>query len=218
MRLSALADIRSGSLHDRSEADALYVLAGDIAQGGLRTSRLATGARPTKSDSVAALSVGDVVIALRGNVNSAAMVPDLTHLDRPVFATLDVAVIRTGPTLSASYLAWFLNLPTTQDVLATDRSGSAAPRLPLSALKELDVPLPAIARQRLIASVADSASREAWLIAQIKEARQRVLNELLRQAAEEGSAPGECPARTDHHPQRRGATMRAFSNPEEWNP
>lgn len=217
MRLSNLADIRSGSLHDRSEADALYVLAGDIAQVGLRTSRLATGARPTKSDSIAALTVGDVVIALRGNVNTAAMVPDLAHLDRPVFATLDVAVIRTGPTLSASYLAWFLNLPTTQDVLATDRSGSAAPRLPLSALKELDVPLPDISRQRLIASVADNASHEALLIAQIKEARQRVLNELLRQAAEEGSVPDECPARTDHHPQRRGATMRAFSNPDEWN-
>lgn len=217
MRLGVLADIRSGSLHDRSETDALYVLAGDIAQGGLRTSRLATGARPTKTDSIAALTVGDVVIALRGNVNTAAMVPDLTHLDRSVYATLDVAVIRTGPTLSASYLAWFLNLPTTQDTMATDRSGSAAPRLPLSALKELDVPLPDISRQRLIASVAGHASHEALLVAQIKEARQRVLNELLRQAAEEGSVPGECPSRTDLHPQRRGATLRAISNPDEWN-
>lgn len=215
MALGNIAEVRSGSLLNRGGADAYYVLVADVTSQGLRTSRLANGTLPQKSGALAALTAEDVVIALRGSTNAAAVVPILEGLDRPVFATLDVAVVRPHEGISANYLAWFLNLPATQEILATSRSGSAAPRLPLTALKALNVPLPSLERQAMIAGAAAEARRERDLIENIQQSRQRLLDELLRQAADEGPAPGSNPARADYHPQSQGATGRAFSNPED---
>lgn len=215
MVLEDVAEVRSGSLLNRDGADACFVLAGDVTSRGLRVSSLSQGALPQKSGTVAALTADDVVIALRGSTNAAAVVPPVGKLGLPVFATLDVAVVRPRDVLSAEYLAWFLNLPTTQETLAASRSGSAAPRLPLTALKALDVPLPPLERQAMIASVAAEALQERDLIQNIQQARQRLLDELLRQAADGEPAPGANPARADHRPVSRGATGRAFSNPED---
>lgn len=210
-----MADVRSGSLLDRDGSDAFFVLAGDVTDHGLRLSRLVRGALPQKSQAVAALAADDVVIALRGSTNPAAVVPCLDGLGGPLFATLDVGVLRPEEVLCATYLAWFLNLPATQETLAASRSGSAAPRLPLSALKSLEVPLPTLERQTMIASVAAEALQERDLIQNIQQARQRLLDELLRQAADEEPAPGANPARADHRPDSRGAAGRAISNPED---
>lgn len=196
MRLGDLADIRSGSLLDRAGASALYVLAGSIANATLNVASFADGAAPEKSRETASLRSGDVVVSLRGARNPAAATQDLEALAKPVFATLDVAVIRLESALHPEYLTWFLNLPGTQETFATDRSGSAAPRLPLSALRDLSVPVPPLAQQRVIAALAAESDREATLLSQIQQSRQRLLNELLRQLAEKG--PRQAP--TQHGP------------------
>jgi hypothetical protein len=216
MELGIISEIRSGSLHDRDGRDAYYVLVGDISARGLRTESLSEGASPSKSGVAASLSEGDIVVALRGTNNAAATVPHLGIFDRPIFATLDVAIIRTDRELLPPYLTWYLNLPETQATLSFDRSGSAAPRLPLSALKALKVPLPSLDRQAMIASAAAEARRERALINQIEQSRQRLYEELLRRAAGEGPVPGGNPTRTDHHLPDRGATMKALSNPHDW--
>ncbi|MEG3152202.1 hypothetical protein U1769_20130 [Sphingomonas sp. ZT3P38] len=210
MPLSALADIRSGSLLHRDGADAYYVLVGDIVAGALRTSRLADGRLPAKSGAVAALAEHDIVVAMRGMTNAAAVVPALKAFDRPIFATLDVAVIRTGDAILPAYLSWFLNLPTTQEVLSSQRSASAAPRLPLPALKNLAVPLPTLARQAKIAAAADEGQRERNLMNKLQQSRQRLLDDLLRQAAGEVPTPIE-QVGTDHRPSGRRAATRPFS-------
>ena len=209
MRLEGAADVRSGSLFDRGDDSAFFVLAGDVNTRGLQTSSLSSGALPMKSGSVAALMTGDIVVALRGSTNAAAVVPPVEGLSRPVFATLDVAVVRPREGSCPEYLTWFLNLPMTQEALAVSRSGSAAPRLPLTALKALEVPLPSLKRQVMIAVAASEALQERDLIQDIQQARQRLFDELLRQAAEEGSAPGAHPTRTDHRPTGHGVTERA---------
>lgn len=216
--IGALAEVRSGSLHDRSMDDALYVLASDISLSGLRTSSLALGSLPAKSFTAAALSRGDVLVSLRGFSNPAAVVPCLEGLDRPLFATLDVAVIKPSAALASDYLAWFLNRPSTQDLFAGDRSGSTAPRLPLSALKKLDVPLPPVDRQLIIASAAAEGAREAAILSALSLARQSLFHKLLGQAADEGSVRGDSPARTDRDLHGRSAALQAVSSPEEWNP
>jgi hypothetical protein len=187
-------------LHDRGGTEAYYVLAGDISVSGLRTSRLTNGALPSKSGAVAALAEGDIVMALRGTSNPAAVVPSLNRFDRPIFATLDVAVVRAGDMIVATYLAWFLNHPLTQETLSSDRSGSAAPRLPLPALKALAIPLPSIERQIKIAAAAAEAQQERSLIDRIQQSRKRLLDELLRRAADNEPVPRGDSMRTKHPP------------------
>ncbi len=191
MRLETFTEVRSGSLLDRADADAWYILAGSISDGTLHPERFADGGLPEKSKDAASLVDGDVVVSLRGSRNNAAPVDGIQDLDRPVFATLDIAILRPGQAVRPAYLAWYLNLPATQDSFGVHRSGSAAPRLPLSALKQLDVPLPSLARQDAIVALARDATLESSLLTRIQQSRQRLLNERLRRSAEDRpSFPG----------------------------
>lgn len=186
MTVDDLADVRSGSLLNRAGTSALYVLAGSITNSALNVTSFANGVAPEKSRETASLKSGDVVVSLRGTRNPAAVAQDFDRLAKPVFATLDVAVIRLRSELHPEYLAWFLNLPETQETFAVDRSGSVAPRLPLSALRLLSVPVPPLPQQRVIAALAAEGDREVELLSQIQQSRHRLLNELLRQSAVKG--------------------------------
>jgi restriction endonuclease S subunit len=183
MKLEEISEVKSGSLLDRSGSAALYIQLGDISPGSLRMSRLTPGAAPPKSMTAAALKKGNIVVALRGNVNAAAVVPSLDSIELPVFATLDVAIIRIHSVEEPEYIAWFLNLPSTQETLSSERSGSAISRLPLPALRQLDVPTPNCARQNRIVAIAAEMRHEQELIEQIQVARKRLINEQLRRWA-----------------------------------
>ena len=196
MIVSDVADVKSGSLLDRGGTGALYVLAGNITLDGLNLSDTATGAAPSKSGETAALRAGDIAVALRGSRNTAAVVPDVSSLEFPLFASLDVAIIRPFKPIHSPYLVWLLNDLTTHDSFELHRSGSAAPRLPLSALKSLALPLPSNAQQIHIAELAAESRREDQLIYRIQQARNRLLHQLLRNTAEKGS----CQAPTWHEP------------------
>lgn len=187
MVVSDVAHVKSGSLLDRGGTGALYVLAGNITLDGLNLSDTVKGGAPSKSRDTAALRRGDIAVALRGSRNVAAVVPDLTSLDFPLFASLDVAIIRPFELIHSPYLAWLLNDEATQESFEVHRSGSAAPRLPLSALKTFPLPLPPHLQQISIATLAAEARREDQLVYRIQQARSRLLNELLRQTAERGS-------------------------------
>ena len=217
MELGRIAQIRSGSVFVRVGADALddsapYVQAGDLTGPSFHTAELSLGPPPTRAGGDASLRANDIVIGLRGVRNNARVMPDSVEQDGPVFATLDVGVIRIDTIAEPGFIAWYLNLPSTQIALSEHRSGSAAPRLPLSALKDLEIPLPSLARQRAIVAVADLSAREQQLFQALIEARSRLAEELLRQAAEEGSAPGCTPARTDHRLGGHSSANQAFSN------
>jgi hypothetical protein len=183
MKLADISEVKSGSLLDRSGAAALYVQLGDISLGSLRMSRLTPGAAPQKSMAAAALKEGNIVVALRGNVNAAAVVPPLDNVELPVFATLDLAIIRIHSVEEPEYIAWFLNLPSTQETLSGERSGSAISRLPLPALRQLEIPVPNCVRQNRVVAVAAELRHEQELTEQIQVARKRLIDEQLRRWA-----------------------------------
>jgi restriction endonuclease S subunit len=139
----------------------------------------------------AQLEVGDVVISLRGATNYAAVVGSEDVKKGPLFATLDLAVLRvTGPDIEPQYLATFVNLPSTQRALSGHRSGTAALRLPLPPLRDLLVPIPPFARQQAIVSLAEASAKERQLSVSIIELRTKLINELLREVAGERPAWG----------------------------
>lgn len=187
MKLADCGEVRSGSLHDRSGTGGYFVLVSDLTPRGLNIGSLAVGCLPQKSGAAAALAAGDVVVGLRGASNLAAVVPPLDLASGLIFATLDVGIVRKSDRVLPEYLAWFLNRPKTQAIFSSERTGSGAPRLPLSALQELVVPVPSMERQAAIAALAADAQHESDLIENIQQARQRLLDELLREAAGQSS-------------------------------
>lgn len=178
------AEIFSGSAVVRGLSDSRAVMVGDLDGGGVLPPALTKVGAPLSGGS-SALRVGDVVISLRGNANNAAVVEPCDLEDAPLFATLDLAVIRLADPESVSphYIATYLNLPTTQAILADSREGSAAKRLPLGPLKGLQLPIPDWQRQLAIVSLARAAAEERRLADHLARLRSTLINHCLAEAA-----------------------------------
>lgn len=182
--LAAISDVFSGSAVVRNSNDSRAVMVGDLNRSGVLPRTLtAVGAPPSGSSGT--LRAGDIVISLRGNANNAAVIQPSDLDGPPLFATLDLAVIRLADPESVSphYIATYLNLPTTQAILADSREGSAAKRLPLGPLKSLQLPIPDWRRQLAIVSLAREAAKERRLADQLARLRSTLINHCLAEAA-----------------------------------
>ena len=169
---------------------ALFASARTISGGVFNGGALEPGALPKRSAADAEVKPRDVLVTLRGPVNSAAVLPN--ELPQPVFATLDLAVLRTSNVLDPGYLAWFINLPATQTALAGRRVSSGIPRLPLAALGSLVVPLPSLGAQRRIAAISDLSREEARMTRALIRLRNTLLQHTLSTIAQR-SARGATP-------------------------
>jgi hypothetical protein len=94
------------------------------------------------------LHVGDVLLAGRGERNYAAQYagdPNLSNDDDagevPAVAASHLVVLRVKPTgdVIAPYLAWYLNLPQTQERLRASRAGSNISFIPIEALERIPI-------------------------------------------------------------------------------
>ena len=104
------------------------------------------------------LQEGDVVIPSRGDYYKASL---LTGADVPVLPVGQLNVIRPAAGLDAGYLVWFLNLPTTGAKLKQMPTGTGIKALTKTALLTLEVDLPDMGHQRLIAEIGQLAGRIA---------------------------------------------------------
>lgn len=182
--LQSCASIFSGSAVTRGASDSRAVMVGDLVGSGVLP-RICTKVGAPPSGIAGALRVGDVVISLRGNANNAAAVEASDLDESPLFATLDLAVIRLADPESVNphYIATYLNLPATQAVLVESREGSAAKRLPLGPLKGLQIPIPDWQRQLAIVSLAREFANERHLADRIARLRSTLINQCLAEAA-----------------------------------
>lgn len=159
-------------------------MVGDLDGSGQLGNALTKVGSPASGNG-SALRLGDIVISLRGNSNNAAVVDTDDMATTPLFATLDLAVIRLSDpeTISPHYVATWLNLPSTQAILADHREGTAAKRLPLGPLKALQIHVPDWQRQSAIVALARDVAEESRIAARIAHLRTNLLNACLAQAA-----------------------------------
>lgn len=182
--LESFAAVFSGSAVNRGAADSRAVMVSDLDGSGI-LSRIFAKVGTPPSGSAGALRAGDIVISLRGNANHAAAIETCDLDGPPLFATLDLAVIRLADPerVDPRYIAVWLNLPATQAVLAEGREGSAAKRLPLKPLKLLQVPIPSWQRQQVIVALACQIAEERGLADRIARLRSVLINQYLAEAA-----------------------------------
>lgn len=163
-RVLSYTDLQVGRLLTKDQADKAGVL--------------------TQCDFVAAwseelLQQGDVLFAGKGGRRQAF----LFHQPEPTLANSLFVVIRTRPeVLDPGYLVWFLNSKAAQAELGISMVGTSVPNIPLSALRQLTIPLPPIDRQRVIARVNELASQEEQLLNALVQQRKALVEEVLTQA------------------------------------
>lgn len=158
--MSSFERLRSGSVKNAGTG-ALFASSRAISHGYVDESKLEIGGLPGRSAAEAEVRPGDVLVVLRGPVNAAAALS--IPLPEPLFATLELAIIRPHETINAEYLAWFINQPTTQRALSEMRLGGSVERLPLAALDGLTLPIAPLEVQLSIAAIATLAREQAEL-------------------------------------------------------
>jgi restriction endonuclease S subunit len=86
--------------------------------------------------------------------------------------------------LLADYLVFFLNLPTTQVVLRQAATGSTIPNVRRDAIERLEVPLPSLADQHMLAAAGRLLRRQADIETRLNNLRMQELHLLATARAE----------------------------------
>lgn len=123
---------------------------------------------------------GDLIVAARGGST------DVCTADEKIFGayiSLDLYLVRPQPErIISEYLRAFLELPSTQAAFASEKQGSGLARLPKEALEKIEVPVPPLKRQRLIAELALSFIDERRLLKRVDELKENFSREVLSRA------------------------------------
>ena len=123
---------------------------------------------------------GDVVFMSRGEKNRAAVI---RRCPTDTIAPVAFFIIRPkDSTVSADYLAWYLNQVPAQAFIAQHRTGAGTPLVQRHSFGELPVALPSVAKQRSIAHLGELMLRERSVVERlgaIIAARNRVLGQTI---------------------------------------
>lgn len=127
------------------------------------------------------LREGDLIFRSRGMFHTAALVNK--NLGYAVAAAPLMIIRTTSTSVLPEYLQWFINHPATQARLATLAAGTHVRTVNKTAIEEIEVPVPALEKQRRIAELAELGRSERALATRIAEQKARVLEEILSQIA-----------------------------------
>jgi hypothetical protein len=116
---------------------------------------------------------GDVLLAARGTRMTAAVFKG----GFTAVAGSQFCVIRVKQAILPAYLHWFLNLPETQEKLASGARGTYVKSLPASILRELTIPVLPLPKQKMIAELHELRLSEKRLVAKLVDLRARVVDQ-----------------------------------------
>jgi len=153
----------------------------DIVEGRiLEDDLIRTSPETSESYKRTKLVEGDVVLALRGKIGEAAVVPkSLVGAN----LTRGVALLANSPRLSSEYIKYYISSDTGRTILNGLLNGSALRELSIGTLRVVPIALPSLPEQRAIAEVLSDVdsmiARLDQLIAKKKDIKQGAMQELL---------------------------------------
>ena len=181
MRLCDLGDLRTGyqmrgAVDITPEGLDRVVMVGDVLDHGIAWDKVVRTSlsRVAMKDFLAA---NDIVIRSRGAHYGVTLITDPPGRTVAV-APLYILSVRRTDVLPA-YVAWFLNRPASRKALAALARGTSLPTISIRDLGELELPVPPMEAQRLVAAVADLGHRELELCKQLNDKRQRLAGALF---------------------------------------
>lgn len=184
--LGAIAEVRTGvSFRSRIAPDPLgdvvVIQMKDLDESNRLHLDAATKIALDKVGTGHLLRAGDLLFRSRGRSNGAARVPE--GIPRAIVSA-PMLMLRPHGVLP-EYLCWFINTPETQAQLASLAEGTSVQMISAEALKKLEVPLPSLSTQAVIAHTAELALREQALMAEIAARRKQLTTHILMRHARE---------------------------------
>lgn len=128
------------------------------------------------------LNAGDVIMVSKGYNIHAFVVPK--GLGRVVTVNSFLVMKPNENLVYPEYLAWFLNSKRTQHFFKAMAAGTNVPNLSIKALEVLDVKLPSMDSQFMIADLDMLKRREVYLHQEIAAKKEQLVDELLQRQAD----------------------------------
>ncbi len=168
LELKNIAQVLSGvSVRESKGGSARFMRLADLSD--LRAGRepiLAVGEMPAVARALT-IEPGDLVVGARGSTT------DVCLGSEPIFGafvSVDLYLVRPDQTrVNPQYLVAFLELPATQVLLSTGKQGSGLARLAKDALETLQISLPPLDHQQMIACLAQAFNQEDRLLRKLSE-------------------------------------------------
>lgn len=168
LELREISQVLSGvSVKEAGDGSARLMRLADLSdlKAG-RAPTLAMGEAPAVARALT-IDESDLIVGARGAAT------DVYVADEAIvgaFISLDLYLVRPNPqVVNPHYLAAFLELPSTQAFFTGGKQGTNLARLGKDALESVQVPLPPMHRQRLIAELAQTFKREAALLTRLAD-------------------------------------------------
>lgn len=181
LELEKISRIYSGvAVREARDGPARFMRLSDLSElKHGRQPNLAVGDRPSVARALT-IEVGDIVIGARGPSTDVCVATD-TVLG--AFISLDLYLLRPNRAkVDSQFLAAFLELPATQAIFSSSKQGSGLARLPKEALEKVEIPLPSMHQQRLIAELARAFRVEAELLLRLSDLNATFSREVLTRA------------------------------------
>lgn len=181
LELRDIASVLSGvSVRETPGGFARFVRLADLSdvKAG-RSPALASGDAPAVARALT-IEEGDLIVGARGHSTDICLANAELF---GAFVSLDLYLVRPDRAkVSPQYLAAFLELPATQSAFASGKQGSGLARLPKDALEHIQVPVPSMQTQLLIAGLAIAFGDESKLLQKLTELRSSLGRETLSRA------------------------------------
>lgn len=126
------------------------------------------------------LKAGDILFTARGQRNVAINVtePPARAVCSPHFFLIRV---RNEGEALPEFIAWQMNLPQSQNYLASSATGSFITSIRRQVLETMPLRLPSMEHQKLLASLGQAAAREKELMERLIENRTQQLNAIAKE-------------------------------------
>jgi hypothetical protein len=181
LELKKLAAVLTGvTIKEAADGVARFVRLSDLSD--LKAGRIPLLARGDAPEVARALNIepGDLIVAARGFATDICIANEAVF---GAFVSLDLYLVRPNSAkVDPQYLFAFLTLPATQALFASGKQGSALARLPKDELEKIEVPLPPMHTQRLIADLACSFEEEGKILKKLSNLNLILSREVVARA------------------------------------
>ena len=176
--LKHIASIQTGLFAKPiAKGDIVYLQAKHFDENG----QLKTSLHPDlKADTITdkhMLRHGDVLFAAKGTKNFAAW---FESKNQPSVASTSFFVLRiTDKIILPQFLVWFLNHPSTQEILKRTARGTSIPSIRKTVLEELEITIPNMETQKAILKITNLRNTEIKLKKEIESLREKQIQQLI---------------------------------------
>ena len=123
------------------------------------------------------LKNGDVLFAAKGSKNFATV---FEKHNAPSVASTSFFVFRiTNKIILPQFLAWFLNHPSTQDILKRTARGTSIPSIRKTVLEDIEITIPSMETQQAILKITHLRNTEKKLKKEIETLREKQIQQLI---------------------------------------